>query len=214
MSNSVKVKNKKIHIWSSEEKEYLKQITPGHHYKEIQMLINKRFDLDFTVEQVRNAIKRYNLNTGFTGRFEKGHIPVNKGIKGIVYEGCSKTWFKKGNKPINHRLVGSERINIYGYTEIKIAEHSKWRLKHQVIWEEQNGAIPRGHAIIFGDGDKSNFDINNLILVSKQQLLMLNKNRLIQSSADLTRTAVIITDIYQKTNERKAKSKRCKRRKL
>lgn len=31
-------KNKVFHIWSAEEKEYLKQITPGHHYKEIQGL--------------------------------------------------------------------------------------------------------------------------------------------------------------------------------
>ena len=36
--------------WSDEEKEYLKEITPGHHYAEIVELMNKKFDREFTVE--------------------------------------------------------------------------------------------------------------------------------------------------------------------
>lgn len=195
---------RKLHIWSNEEKEFLIQITPGHHYKEIQVLINKKFDLDLSLGQIKGAIGRYKLNTGYTGQFEKGSVPTNKGKRGLCAEGCKKTWFKKGSIPINHRSIGSERINIDGYTEIKVAEPNKWKLKHRIIYEEHNGPIPKGYNIIFGDGDKSNLDINNLILVSKEQLLILNRHDLIQSSADLTRTAVIIADLYQKINERKS----------
>jgi hypothetical protein len=199
--------NKIIHIWTNEEKEYLKEITSGHHYKEIQKLINEKFNLNLTMNQIKGAISRYKLNTGFTGQFNKGHIPINKGVKGIVYEGCKKTWFKKGNEPINHRPIGSERINVDGYIEIKVAEPNKWRLKHRVVWEEKNGPVPKDHNVIFGDGDRDNLDINNLILVSKQQMLILNKNNLIQKDADLTRTGVIIADIYSKIGERKNKAK-------
>jgi hypothetical protein len=196
-------KNKVFHIWSPEEKEYLKQITPGHHYKEIQELMNKKINLEFTMDQIKGAIGRYKLNTGFTGQFNKGHAPANKGVKGVVHEGCKKTWFKKGNRPINHRSIGSERINVDGYIEIKVAEPNKWRLKHRVIWEENNGPISKYHNVIFGDGDKSNLDVDNLILVSKKQLLILNRNNLIQKDADLTRTGVIIADLYQKISEKK-----------
>lgn len=197
------MKKSKTHIWSSEEKEYLKQITPGCHYKEILEFMNKRFDFNFSLDQIRNAIKRYGLNTGFNGRFNKGHIPANKGIKGIVYEGSKKTWFRKGNTPLNHRTVGSERVNVYGYVEIKIAEPNKWRLKHQVIYEKLNGSIPKGHVVIFGDSNKFNFNSDNLILVSKQQLLILNRHNLIQNDAKLTRTGLIIADVYQKINQRR-----------
>ncbi len=191
--------------WSEEEKEYLKQITPGHHYKEIQSLVNNKFDLDLTLEQIKNAVSRYKLNTGFTGQFKKGDIPANKGRKGMG--GWEPTQFKKGHAPVNHRPVGSERINVYGYTEVKVSDPNKWRLKHQLIWEEHNGAIPKSHVVIFGDRNKNNFEPNNLILVSKQQLLILNKKKLIQIDADLTRSGIIIADLYQKISERKAKAK-------
>lgn len=205
MSRPQGSKNKVLHVWSKEEKECLKQVTPGHHHKEIQELMNKKYNQNFTLNQIKAAIKRYELNTGFTGRFEKSHIPANKGRKGV--DGWEPTEFKKGHIPINHRTVGSERINVYDYTEVKIAEPNKWRLKHQVIWGKHNGPIPKGHVVIFGDGNRRNFDPNNLILISKKQLLILNRNNLIQKNADLTKTAVIIANLYQKISERKVKTK-------
>ena len=45
--------------WSDEEKEYLKEITPGHHYVEIAELMNNKFDREFTVKLIKNAIGRY-----------------------------------------------------------------------------------------------------------------------------------------------------------
>jgi hypothetical protein len=198
-------KNTVLHIWSREEKEYLKQITPGHHHNEIQEMMNKKFELEFTLGQIKGAINRYGLNTGLTGYFEKGSIPYNKNKKGSCAAGSEKGWFKKGRTPANHKPIGSERINVDGYIEIKVSEPNKWRLKHQVIWEEHNGKIPKGYAVIFGDTNSLNLAINNLILVSRHQLLIMNKNNLIQNDADLTRTGVIIADIYKKISEKKAK---------
>lgn len=195
-----------IHIWSNEEKEYLKLITLGRHYKEIQKLMNEKFNLGLTLSQIKGAIGRHKLNTGFTGQFNKGHIPFNKGVKGLKLGG-KETQFKKGNIPLNCMPVGSERVNGDGYIDVKIAHPNKWKGKHILVWEEINGHVPPGYAVIFGDGDKRNFDINNLILVSRKQLLILNRNKLIQNDADLTRTGVIIADIYSKMSKRKAKAK-------
>lgn len=195
------VKSRNIHLWTEDEKDYLKEITKGSHYKEIVELMNNRFECNFTIRQIKGAIGRYKLNTGFTGRYPKGNIPFNKGTKGLTR--ANRTSFKKGQTPVNHRTVGSERINRDGYTEIKVSEPNKWSLKHKVIWEKYNGAMPKGYAIIFGDRNKSNFNINNLILVSRQQLLILNKKKLIQDDADLTRTGIIIADIDQQIAKRK-----------
>lgn len=201
MAREPGIKNSSFHIWTEEEKEYLKEITPGHHYREIQELMKEKFNLDLTLNQIKGAIGRYKLNTGLNGQFPKGHTPFNKGVKGVAYEGSKKTWFEKGHTPKNHRPVGSERINVDGYTEVKVAEPRTWRLKHQLIWEQHNGPAPKGHAVIFGDGNTQNFDINNLILVSRQQLLILNRNKLIQQDTDLTKTGVIIADLLMKIGE-------------
>lgn len=197
------IKNTPIHIWSNEEKEYLTEITPGHHYTEIQELVNQKFKLDLTLNQIKGAVSRYRLNTGFTGRFEKGHIPVNKGLKGVCAKGSEKTWFKKGHEPVNHREVGSERITKDGYVEVKIAEPDKWRLKHLAIWEQQNGPIPPKHALIFADGDKTNISIDNLLLVTREQLLTMNRNKLIKNNLEATKTGVLIAKVLIKANERR-----------
>ena len=64
------------HKWSKEEKAYLRKIVRGRHYKEIVELMNKKFEYQFNTDQIKNAINRYKLNTGFTGHFRKGNVPV------------------------------------------------------------------------------------------------------------------------------------------
>jgi hypothetical protein len=57
--------------------------------------------------------------------------------------------------------------------------------------------------VIFGDGDKQNIDISNLMLVSRKQLVRLNQNGLIQGDIELTRTGIIIADVMSKIGERR-----------
>ena len=200
MGRTKGIKNsRKMHIWTNEEKIYMAEITPGNSHKDILRLMCEKFNYDFTMTQITSAIKRYNLNTVRTGRYEKGRIPYNKGTKGIMKP--NKTSFKKGDIPANHREVGSERINVYGYTEVKVAEPNKWKLKHRVIYEEHYGEIPKNHNVIFADGNKLNLDINNLVLVNKDQLLVLNKNELIKDNADLTKAGVNVANLMIKIRD-------------
>lgn len=195
---------KRFHIWSNEEKEYLKKITPGHHYEEILSNMNKKFNYNFNIEQIKGAIARYKLNTGFNGRFEKGHTPANKG-KRIIVDGTKKTWFKKGHIPANKKPVGTEIVNTDGYTLVKIAEPSEWKLKQQLIWEKHNGPIPKGHIVIFADRDKRNFSIDNLVLVSHRQLLIMNKNNLIKNNSDVTKSGLVLANLIIKISDKKGK---------
>ena len=192
--------------WSDKEKEYLKEITPGHHYAEIVELMNKKFDREFTVELVKNAIGRYKLNTGFNGRFKKGNVPANKGQKGVCAKGAEKGWFKKGQVSINHKPVGSERTDLDGYTLIKVAEPNKWQLKHRVIYEKAYGPIPPNMAVIFLDRNKRNFNINNLALVSREELAIINKNNFIKENAALSRAGVNVAKVKNKINKLKKES--------
>lgn len=205
MTRGVK-KGAKQHKWSKDEVEYLKLITPGRHHTEIHKLMNEKFEYNFGLTQVKSAIKRYNLKTGFTGHFQKGQSSWNKGTKGLTHSNI--TSFKKGNIPLNYKPVGSERVNVGGYTEIKVADPNKWRLKHRVVYEKHNGPIPVHHAVIFADGNKTNLNIDNLILVTRQQLQVLNKHKLIQKDSELTKTGINVANIILKTTEVKKKLKK------
>lgn len=145
---------------------------------EMTKLVEDACGVKYTVGQMKGFYGRYHLNSGVSGRFEKGHPSHNKGKKGYHAPGCEKGWFKKGNMPHTHRPVGSERVNIYGIVEIKVAEPNKWRAKHHVIWEQHNGPIPEKHVVMFRDGDKSNFAVENLVLVHRGVSAVMNQNGL------------------------------------
>ena len=114
MGRPLGVKNKgPQHIWSDEEKQYLAEITPGRGYKEIQSMMSCKFGFDYTHHQIKGAITRNKLNTGRTGRFEKGRATWNKGTKGLTK--ANVTSFKKGQKPHNYKPLGSERITKDAY---------------------------------------------------------------------------------------------------
>ena len=194
------------HKWTNEEKEYLKQICFDKSYKEIALLMSNKFNYEFKTTQIQSAIKRYGLTTGRTGYFKKGSDPWNKGTKGLT--GPNKTSFKKGRIPQNHKPIGSERIeNRDGYIKIKIGEPDKWELKHKFIYEKYYGEVKEDEVIMFLDGNKTNFNIENLYKVSRHQLLLLNKNKLIYENAELTKLGIEVTSLIIRTIEATKRAK-------
>ena len=118
------------------------------------------------------------LNNGKPHRFPKGHVPQNKGkaMPPETRKKVERTFFKKGQKPHNTKHDGYERVNVYGYTEVRMADRV-FVGKHRLIWEQHNGTIPAGMAVIFADGDKTNFEPDNLVCVSRGDLAILNRNK-------------------------------------
>jgi len=200
--------------YTQEHIEFIAANITGCHFKDLTNTFNERFGMNISVPAMVSLTASRGLHNGIDCRFnkgwaptqfKKGHVPANKGKKGISYPGMQATQFKKGHTPVNFRPVDSERVNVYGYVEIKIADPNKWRLKHQVIWEQANGPVPRKHVVLFGDGDKSNLDLDNLLLVSQKQLVRLNQKNLISSDVEATKAGIIIADIFNKIGERKKK---------
>ena len=192
----------RVVYWTEEEKEYLREITPARHYNEIQELINKKFTRRvLTVDQIKNAVGRYKLKTGFSGKFPKGHIPTNKGQKGVYSEGSKKTWFKKGHVPSNTKPIGTEGYAKDGYIVIKIAEPNVWKPKHQIIYEKAHGKIPKGYCVVFADSNKYNFNLDNLILVSRAELLVMNRKGLFSEEPEITKTGANVAKLTVKINE-------------
>jgi len=191
------------HKYTEDQSNFISEHVKGTGTKELTEMFNSHFGLTLKSSLIRAFKKNHNLKSGLDATFKKGQIPPNKGTH---IGGWKPTQFKTGHRPHNYLQVGSERINGDGYLDIKIADPHKWRGKHILVWEENNGPLPKGYCIIFGDRDRCNFEPNNLIMVSRQQLAVLNNNNLIKNDADLTRTGVIIADLYQKINKLKRDS--------
>lgn len=191
-----------MHKFTEEEKEFLREFVPGHSHREIMERFREIFKWDISMVQVSAAIKRYKLNTGRSGQFKKGQPAHNKGKKmdPDVYERVKHTMFKKGNIPKNYRPVGSERVTVDGYVEIKYADPNKWMLKHKYIWEQQYGKIPMGHALIFLDGDSTNADISNLKLVTRNELLIMNRFKIRGETPELMEIAANLAKLISQTN--------------
>ena len=195
-----------MHKFSDEQIEFIREIAPGRYAAEITEMVNKRFNLDLKVSQIESCKKNHNIMSGIDYRFKKGMIPYNKGKKGSMspehYEKCKATMFKKGNIPQNHRPIGSERIDRDGYTYIKVAEPNKWKLKHRLLWEEHNGPIPHKHRLIFADGNRQNICLENLILVSYAESLIMSQRELFSENAEFTKTGVNIAKVLNKAKTR------------
>lgn len=193
-------------LFNEEQQDFIKKNVKGRTNQELADLVNKKFGLSITARQINTYKKNHGLRSGLDFRFKKGHQVWNKGMKGINIGG-KETQFKKGYKPFNYKPVGTERINRDGYVMVKVSDegpwHHRWKLKHKLIWENAYGPIPKGHAILFADGNKQNLNLDNLILVSRSQLAMLNKYDLIKEHADLTKIGIKIADLHLKIGERK-----------
>lgn len=183
------------HKYTDEEKKFMEEFVPGHSYKEIINAFSEKFGWEITKGRLNAYIANHHLNTGRTGYFAKGHIPPNKGVKGICAPGCEKSWFKKGQLPTNYRPVGSERINRDGYIEIKVNDPNIWKLKHRVIWEKANGEIPQGNIIIFRDNNPINCSLDNLIMIKKRENAIINHSNLSHLTGEYKDTAVILSKL-------------------
>lgn len=180
---------------------FIKENHIGIGPKEMVELLNKRFKTSYNREQIKNYYARFKLNCGLTGRFEKGHVPANKGKK--TGGGPEHARFKKGHVPKSHLPVGSEVIRSDGYLQVKIAEPNVWRLKHLYVWEKVNGPVPKNQCLLFRDGNKQNVDLDNLVLISRRKLVILNNRNLLQNDRDINDTALLVADLIIATADKK-----------
>ena len=186
--------------YTQKQDEFLKQNVKGISLKELTNEFNEKFNLNLTERAISCRKCKLRLSSGInSGCFKKGHVPFNKGTKGLLKP--NKTSFKKGHIPSNYRPIGSERVTKDGNIQIKTKDPNVWQLKHRYIYEQHYGTIPKGYNVMFSDKNKRNFDINNLILVSKTEDLIMNQNKLIYKNNDCTKVGLVIAKIINKSYE-------------
>lgn len=192
--------------YTDEMRQFILDNYKGIYAKELAERFNHEFGTDVTAAMMKSYKARYGLNSGLTGHYLKGQVPHNKGKKMTpeVYEKCKGTMFKRGQAPVNYRPVGSERINVDGYIEVKVKDPRTWKLKHNIIWEQNFGKIPKGYVVVFLDQDKLNTNIENLKLVSRRDLLVVNRYHLATNdSGELNDAAFNLAKLMNDTKMRR-----------
>lgn len=198
--------------WSDhpEYVEFMKDYIPGHVWSETAKAFYVKFGITLTRSHIKNFCNRFGVRSGITnaGCFSKGSIPHNKGKKMSeeTYRKVKGTMFKKGNLPHNYRPVGSERVTVDGYVEIKIADPNKWRLKSRVLYEQyHNVKLTKSDVIIFLDGNRLNLDIDNLFLISRAALARFNQDKLYSDNPEMTKAAALMAELKTKTRKKRKK---------
>jgi hypothetical protein len=207
MNTTQELRRKKYsprHYYTSEEIEFLKNNIKSRSYLEVQRLFNERFGLAVTFSQITNTLIRYGLRNGVCSRYGHGKISPNS-KKGI----CPPQLIGRGFKPgHNSAPIGKEYLNkVTGYLMVKIDSPDIWKAKHILIWEAANGPVPEGYAVIFADGNKSNFDLDNLLLVSRAELGTMNRLNLIFPDRELTKIGKTIAGLTMTIKSRIKKEK-------
>lgn len=165
-------------IYTEEEHKFMREYVPGHNLKEIQKAFTEKFGWEITLKQIRGYLGNHNLNTGM-GKF------------------------KRGQSSYKRQPIGSESVDSNGLVKVKVGNPSKWRYKHNMVWEEHNGIVPNGSVVIFLDGNKQNFDINNLQCITRAEHLYLNRHGMRFSDPELMKTAINIAKVECKIAEKK-----------
>lgn len=198
------------HQYDMEVVEYIKANFSGHTSKELVDMVKQDLGKDVDNHEIYLIRQKYSLKNGVDTRFKKGCQTWNKGLKGYI--GANKTSFKKGNRPPNTKPIGTERVEKDGYVFVKVGEkftnsrNDNWMPKQQVIYEQyHNVKVPKGSIVIFADNDRTNFDIDNLVMVTRSELLYLNQNRMRYDNAELTKSSVMVARLIRSAAERKKK---------
>ena len=146
--------------------------------------LNMKFNTNFKYSCIRGFMKRNGLKSNLGHKNHKKGHPIAK--------------------------VGHERIDKRGYILIKYTnKHKKnWKnytYKHKYVYEKHYGKIPKGYVIMFKDGNVSNCDINNLILIKRGELSTLTNFNIRIYDEEMYKTAQFINAINKQLKEYKKK---------
>jgi hypothetical protein len=196
-----------IRLLTAKQNEFIEKHYLRCGIKDLTRRVNRQFGLDLRESQLRSFVRNHAIQSGRTGRFANGHRPFNKGMKGWQAGGRSaETRFKTGNRPQTWVPVGSTRVIKDGILQRKISDTGytprDWQSVHSMLWEEHHGPVPKGHIVVFRDGNNKNICIENLELISMTENMRRNSiHRLPEALADVCRIRGVLNRHINKSRQ-------------
>jgi hypothetical protein len=190
-------------VFPPEVRAYMAEHVKGTGPSAMAAQLNMLFGTSYTSGQIKSYYGNHGLDSGVNGRFEKGHVPANKGMKmpPEIYARSKPTMFRKGHSPSNTAPVGTEAVTPDGYVKVKVAEPNRWEFKHRLEWMRHRGEIPEGGVVGFKDGDSTNTDIDNLMLLTRAEHLTMTRRGYRSDNPALTEAGVGIVKLESRCRE-------------
>jgi len=160
-----------IKVWTESEMAEFISLFPTTPNKELMVKFNCTYNVIRNIAR-NNGLKKSkeywddylkNKAHNHLPKFKKGQESWCKGTKGVMNNG-NKTRFTKGQEPHNKKPIGHisrSRDHLTIKTEQGVKQLQRY------IWELHYGEIPPRSIIRFKDGNKRNFDIENLELCNR-----------------------------------------------
>lgn len=197
--------------YTKEIVDYIRDACTTKTWREMVVEIEQQFGITMNKAAIQNLKGRYGIYSGWNaGCFKKGRQAKNKGKKQTEFmtpEQIAKTKatrFTKGHRPANFKGKGAmRRSKKDNYWLYKPTDESKFVAYHRYIWEKNVGKIPKGHRVVFLDGNVNNCQLKNLICVKGGIMAVMNKNKLISENPEITRTHMMITDLKITANKKR-----------
>jgi hypothetical protein len=162
---------KQFRHWTVAEVALLREMYPTHTQRQIAGILGR----SVRAINAKAKTKKVRLYKTGSGRFLKGHVPANLGLRrpGWFSGRMRETQFKKGGRSVNWLPIGTIRLDSDGYLRRKIAEgvggfgnRKVWEFVHRRVWEDAHGPIPRGHRLWWKDRNHANCSLENLELLT------------------------------------------------
>ena len=129
---------------------------------------NKKFKRNITLKQLSAYKSHHKITSGLISGFYKGHIPKN------------------------YNKIGTETTRNGDRVFIKVGNPSVYVEKKRYLYEKYKGKIPENYVVVFADGNKNNFNLDNLILMSKVEHFIITTHGLNFKDKDLLKSSILL----------------------
>ena len=75
--------------------------------------------------------------------------------------------------------------------------------KHRWVWEQAHGPIPAGHVLVFLDGDKTNCNLDNLMVLPRGIHARMCQRHLYDDDPEKTKSGILVAKLLSKRYSRK-----------
>ena len=168
-------------LFNEKEKQFLIDNVLGKSVYELANIFNKNFNRNITPKEIYNWKCHNKIKSGTSNKFKKGQKPYN-----TLPIGSETTYYDKNIK----------------MTYIKIGEPNVWELKQVYLYKKYIGDVPPKHSVIFLDGNRENFDLSNLALVTYKERNTMAMSQYYYNEKELTKIGILLAKLKLKTWDR------------
>ena len=182
---------KKRSKFTDEEHQFILDNVEGMTYSQLSYLMFKKLRSKRTATSISNYCSRNGISNNIhshKGQFASGHIPP-------------------ATLPI-----GTERIDYRGDVFVKVSirgkEREKGKHKKVIEWKKHGGSLNDDDIIIFLDGNRKNFDIDNLLPIPRKVFLYLTREQLLTEHREINLAIINYANLMFLRRERERELKR------